>query len=121
MTGVREPVGVDFGSVGALPLPPALQVLLESLEPALGRRTPHSADSLAQLYHRHEREQAQQTLGFVLPRLSVLVDAGHVELVAMAGVAELSDPTELGRWESASVTVLYVVDEAVLHRPGRRQ
>ncbi|WP_344478431.1 hypothetical protein [Kineococcus aurantiacus] len=118
---MSEPVGIDVGSVDALPLPSALQALLQSLEPALGRRTPHSPDSLAQLYHRHKREQAQQTLGFVLPKLSVLIEAGQVELVATAGVAELRDPAELARWESASVTVLYVVDEAVLHLPGRRK
>ncbi|GAA4975632.1 hypothetical protein [Kineococcus glutinatus] len=118
---MSEPVGVDFGSVDALPLPLELDVLLQSLRPARRVHTPSRPDSLAQLYHRHEREQVQQTVGFALPRLSVLVDAGQVELVATAGRGELSAPAELGRWENASVTVLYVVDEAVLHLPGGRK
>ena len=108
---VSESVGVDFGPLDALPLPPGLQVLLRSFRPG-HPHTPSPPGSLAQLYHRHDRGRAEQTLGFPLARLSALLDAGQVELVATAGVAEVVAPGQRGG--SGPVTVLYLPDEDVL-------
>jgi hypothetical protein len=108
---MSEAVGVDFGTLDALPLPSGLQVLLRSFRPGRAHTPPYPG-SLAQLYHRHERGQAQQILGFSLPRLSALLEAGQVELVATAGVAEVVAPGRRGG--SGPVTVLYLPDEEVL-------
>ena len=111
VTVMSEAVGVDFGTLDGAPLPPGLQVLLQSFRPGRAH-TPSYPGSLAQLYHRHEREQTQQVLGFPLPRLSALLEPGQVELVATAGVAEVVAPGARGG--SGPVTVLYLPDEEVL-------
>ena len=113
-----EPVGVDFGPVSSVPLPAGLRALLESLRPGRGPRhgTPSFPGTVAQLYQPRPRPVVREVLGFEVPGLSVLREAGQMELVATVAGAELvAAARSSGRTGGrGSVTVLYVPEEEVL-------
>ncbi|WP_328291240.1 hypothetical protein OG218_00465 [Kineococcus sp. NBC_00420] len=109
---MSEPVGVDFGPVDGEALPHGLRVLLESLQP--GQAPLHAAPLPPSPFaQRQDREALRQRLGFAVPGLSVLREAGQVEVLFSLEPEGLVAPQEL-RGGSAGVLVLYAPDEAVL-------
>lgn len=109
---MSEAVGVDFGPVDGAALPHGLRVLLESLQPG---QAPHHAAPLPPppFARRQDCEVVRQHLGFTVPALSVLRDAGQVEVLLSLEPEGLIAPQEV-RGDGAGVLVLYAPDEAVL-------
>ena len=110
---MSEPVGIDFGSIDGLALAPGLQVLLTSLRP--GQAPLHAAPLPPSAFTgRQDRDAVQQRLGFAVPGLSVLREAGQVEVLFSLAPEGLIAPQELRPGSSAGVVVLYAPDEVVL-------
>ncbi|WP_432489158.1 hypothetical protein [Kineococcus sp. SYSU DK018] len=110
---MSEPVGVDFGPIDGVALPHGLQVLLESLR--AGQAPLHAALLPPSPFaRRQDREAVRQHLGFAVPRLSLLREAGQVEVLFSLDPEGLVAPQELRPGGSAAVVVLYGPDEAVL-------
>ncbi|WP_432537665.1 hypothetical protein [Kineococcus arenarius] len=110
---MSEPVGVDFGSVDEVALPQGLQVLLQSLQPG---QAPHHAAPIPPppFARRQDREAVRERLGFEVPGLSVLREAGQVEVLFSLDPEGLIAPQELRPGGSAAVLGLYAPGEAVL-------
>ena len=110
---MSEPVGIDFGSIDGVALPPGLQVLLTSLQPG---QAPRHAASLppSPFARRQDREAVQRRLGFAVPGLSVLREAGQVEALFSLAPKGLIAPQKLRPGSSDALVVLYAPDEMVL-------